>query len=143
MVCVTVPNLKRIWLHFGELWPKNYPKAPQNGILGCLENIWTFITWKPQTLYSWNLPWLCNSMRPFVWHKIGLPTIGGKWTWLKTPPKCHEIHKLLTLTSHKNSLKNAIKLQFFLLASLTIWLYCWIRDLGDWVPPTKRWVGGD
>ena len=34
----------------------------------------------------------------------------------------HEIHQLSTLTSRKNILKNAMKVGFFWLSSLTIWL---------------------
>ena len=40
----------------------------------------------------------------------------------KTIKKCHEIHKIPTLASPKNSLQNDIKAGIFLLASLTIWL---------------------
>ena len=28
LFCITVPNLETIWLHLGELWAKNHPKAP-------------------------------------------------------------------------------------------------------------------
>ena len=36
---------------------------------------------------------------------------------------CHEIKIISALTRPNNSLKNAIKLGFFFLSSLTIWLY--------------------
>ena len=38
----------------------------------------------------------------------------------KPEKQCLEINKLSTLTSRKNSLKNAIKMRFFLQSSLTI-----------------------
>ena len=75
----------------GELWPKNHPRAPKNGIFCCSENIWTFITWKPQMLYLWNLPGLCISMRPFIWQKIGVPPIGRRRAWPKNNQKMLQI----------------------------------------------------
>ena len=39
----------------------------------------------------------------------------------KPEKQCLEINKLSTLTSRKNSLKNAIKMRFSLQSSLTIW----------------------
>ena len=87
LACITVPNLKRIWLHLGELWPKNHPKAHKAGTFCWSENIWILITWQPQIVYSWNLPHLCISMRPFIWHKIGASPTVGNWAWSKTPPK--------------------------------------------------------
>ena len=95
---ITVPNLEAIWLHLGELWAKNHSKAPQNGIFSCSENIWTFITWQQQMVYSWNLPHLCISMRPFIWHKIGASETGGKWAWLKNNQKMLQSSQ----TSHFN-----------------------------------------
>ena len=41
----------------------------------------------------------------------------------KAMKKCHEIKIISTLRSNKNSLKKAMKLGFFFLSSLTIWLY--------------------
>ena len=41
----------------------------------------------------------------------------------KAMKKCHEINIISTLRSNKNSLKNAMKLGFVFLSSLTIWLY--------------------
>ena len=41
----------------------------------------------------------------------------------KAMKKCHEINIISALTRPNNSLKNAMKLGFFLLSSLTIWLY--------------------
>ena len=40
----------------------------------------------------------------------------------KTMKKWHAINIISTLRSNKNSLKNAMKLGFFFLSSLTIWL---------------------
>ena len=124
-LCIPVPNLKRIWLHFGgggELWPKNHPKAPKNGIFYWSENNWTFITWQPQMSYRWNLPRLYISMRPFITQKLESHPWGVRGRTQKTAKKCHEIHQVCNLTSRKNSLKNAMKVGFFLLSSRTIWL---------------------
>ena len=87
LFCITVPYQKRIWHHLGELQPKNHPKAPQNDIFGWSENISTFIIWQPQMLYSWDLPGLRISMRPFIWHKTGASPTGGNWAWPKNHTK--------------------------------------------------------
>ena len=47
--------------------------------------------------------------------------VGGRCIQ-RTIKKCHEINKVSTLTSHKNSLQNTMKVEFFFLRSLTIWL---------------------
>ena len=44
----------------------------------------------------------------------------GWWHIQKPINKCHEIHKIPTLTSPKSSLENAIKAGMFLLSSLTV-----------------------
>ena len=59
------------------------PKAACNCSFCWLENIWKFMTWQPQTLYSWNLPQLCIPMRPFIWQKIGAWLIRHRKAWLK------------------------------------------------------------
>ena len=41
----------------------------------------------------------------------------------KAMKKCHEINIISALTLPNNSLKNAKNVGFFLLSSLTIWLY--------------------
>ena len=40
----------------------------------------------------------------------------------KNTKKCHEIKKISTLTSPRNSLRNTMKVEICLLSSLTIWL---------------------
>ena len=62
-------------------------------------------------------------------------SFAGKWGWQwmggwvgciqKTIKKCHEINIIFTLTRPNNGLKNAMKVGFVLLSSLTIWLDCW------------------
>ena len=50
---------------------KNLPKAAQNPPFSRYEKLWKYITWKPQELWTWNLPGLCTFMRPFIWQDLG------------------------------------------------------------------------
>ena len=62
-------NFSKIGPHLGELRPKNPPKWAISWMLHRHENISNFLTSQPQMLQRWNLPRLCTSMRPLIWHK--------------------------------------------------------------------------
>ena len=73
-----------IW---GELWPKNYPKDPQNGFFGCSENVepWQLTNHKCYTnetyhhyVSSWDLSF--GTILELFPH-------GGKWVWSRNHSK--------------------------------------------------------
>ena len=76
---------------------------------------------------------LCTTSTPSISRKMKVTVkgcAGGSGGCIqKTIKKCHEFNKISTLTSNKNSLKKAMKLGFFSLSYLTIWLYC-LQGLG-------------
>ena len=60
----------------------------------------------------------------------------------KAAKKCHEIHQLCTLTSRKNSLKNAMKVGVFLLSSLKFHFCVDAVERCGCVPPRRVGGGG-
>ena len=62
-------NFSKIGPYLGELGPKNAQKWAISWMLHRHENISNFLTSQPQMLQRWNLPRLCTSMWPLIWHK--------------------------------------------------------------------------
>ena len=89
----------------------------------CYKNICKLETQEPKARCKINLPDICTTSKPFISEKMRASMIGWwRGRIQKSTKKCPKTHKILTLTSPKSSLKNAVKAGVFSTASLTIWL---------------------
>ena len=90
---------------------------------------------------KWNLVQLYTTSTPSISRKMTVPVKGGgggmEGVYKKPWKNAIQFNKISTLTSNKNSLKNAMNVGFFLLSSSTIPLYNWQRDgvRGEGNPP--------
>ena len=78
------PNLDKFEPYLGKKGPRSTQEGPVLWLLHCHENIWKFITFEPQMLGWWSLPWLCIIIRPLIWQKIGAWPVGCRRVWSKS-----------------------------------------------------------